>query len=261
MFLKKFIAIHPNKLRDWMSKITSYLLPSVCILCSQTIQSATNLCLACHQNLPILPYHCFQCAQFLPQNAAENECKSLSRLHPLCGTCLNGRPPFERTFALFPYTFPITQLIIQLKFHRQLSHAKALSELFIQKIQSDWYKNKPLPDIIIPVPLHPNRLRERGFNQTVEIAKPLSQALSIPLDTRGVTRIKQTQAQSGLTSKARKENMANAFAAHHHYKDLTIAVLDDVITTGQTVTELCKILKQQGAKNLHLWCAARNGNN
>ena len=92
----------------------------------------------------------------------------------ICGACLKNPPPFDLTHALFPYQPPIMQLIIALKFQHQLSYAQALGEWLTQAIQQGWYRHQPLPDLIIPVPLHPRRLRERGFNQALEIARPIA---------------------------------------------------------------------------------------
>jgi ComF family protein len=175
-----------------------------------------------------------------------------------CGACLHTPPPFDRTYALFPYEFPITAMIIKLKFQRQLVYAKAFGEKLSDKIIHDWYAQKALPDRIMPVPLHPKRLRERGFNQALEIVRPVSKKLKMTLDIASSERVRYTVAQSSLSAFARKQNMANAFVAHRHYAGLTIAVVDDVMSTGSTVWEFCKLLKQRGAAQIDIWCCARN---
>lgn len=237
-----------------MGRLGLSLLPPVCILCGRLTRQTGNLCLACLQDLPILPYHCPRCAQFLPITP-----HALAEPVPTCGACLKLAPPFDQTFALFPYDPPITQLIIQLKFQHRLSHAKALGELLIQKIRHEWYSDAHLPDLIIPVPLHPRRLRERGFNQALEIAKPVARALSIPIDAHGTRRIKHTAPQSTLTGSERKQNVSHAFSICRDYTGLNLAVLDDVITTGHTLTALCKMLKAHGASRIDVWCCARRG--
>ena len=128
-----------------------------------------------------------------------------------CGFCLREPPAFDRTFALFPYAEPIIQLIVALKFKHDLRIAKTLSELFLRQIPI-WYANHPLPDIIIPVPLHSHRLQQRGFNQALEIARPISKALKIPLDIEGIRRAKSTTAQSGLSAALRIVYFKGAFA-------------------------------------------------
>jgi ComF family protein len=238
MFLAKFIALR--------SRFYHWLMPRLCVLCGNLAQQELNLCQPCQQNLPILPDSCPQCAQFLA-----------AKLNSRCGACLSHSPPFDRTFALFPYAPPIIPLIIQLKFQHQLSIAETFGTLFVQRIRHTWYVNRPLPDLILPLPLHKERLRERGFNQAVEIAKPIAKALRLPLDTQGIKRAKATLAQSGLSAAKRKQNMSHAFIALRPYTGLSLAVLDDVITTGHTMTAICRLLKQQGAKNIDVWCCAR----
>ncbi len=229
-----------------LHRIYHYLLPPSCVLCGYLTHTPYNICHPCQHDLPILPNHCPQCARFV------------SIAKP-CGECLTSPPAFDRTFTLFPYEFPIIQLIIQLKFQHQFSHAKALGELLTQAIQTNWYANQRLPDVIIPIPLHAKRLRERGFNQALEIAKPIAKTLAIPIDKTGVKRIKPTLAQSTLPAAERKQNMANAFILTRDYSGLSVAVVDDVITTGSTIRECCRMLKQAGAKHIDVWCCARRG--
>lgn len=110
---------------------------------------------------------------------------------------------------------------------------------------------------MIPVPLHPRRLRERGFNQALEIARPIRKILGIPIDIASVARSKYTRAQSGLSALERKGNVMDAFVSYEDYTGLSIAVIDDVITTGHTISEFCQLLKQHQASSIHVWCCAR----
>jgi ComF family protein len=196
--------------------------------------------------LPILSHHCPRCAKFLSQTI-------------ICGSCQKNPPPYEVIHALFPYEQPIIQLITALKFQHKLSHANMLGSHFIKAIKTHWYRHHPLPDLILPIPLHPKRLQERGFNQALEIAKPIARALHLPIDTSGLKRRLYTAPQSGLTADERKQNIANAFKTYRRYDGLTIALLDDVVTTGQTVTACSHALLKSGAKRVHIWCAARRG--
>lgn len=228
-------------------QIFSRLLVPSCILCGQNKHLASFICIPCEKDLPMLMTRCRCCAQKI--SGSENL---------ICGACQKQPPPFELSYALFPYEPPISKLITALKFHSQLQYANLLGELLLQKIRSDWYKNKPLPDLIIPIPLHHKRLQERGFNQALEIAKPIANALTIPLESLRVQRIKNTRKQSELGAAERYRNMQHAFKVVGNYDNLCIAVLDDVVTTGHTVTEFCQILKQHGAKSIHIWCCARH---
>lgn len=250
MLLKRHLLIHTRYFWHPLKRIYDWLLPASCILCGYSTPSFCNICDKCQQDLPILPHCCPQCAQFLHPVASP----SLK-----CGTCLTHPPAFEQTHALFPYIPPVIQLIIQLKFQYKLSHAQAFGGLLTQKIQRTWYAGKSYPDLIIPVPLHYRRLRERGFNQAVEIARPISRLLKIPVDIHGVKRIKPTLAQSGLSAADRQRNVENAFQVNRDYASLSVAVLDDVITTGHTIMEVSRLLKQNGAKRIDVWCCARRG--
>lgn len=246
MRFMRFITAQNNVFINIISKIQNTILPFFCIICGLRAQNLQQICEYCQQNLPILIQNCERCAQFLKGEA-----------NLLCGECLKNPPPFLKTYALFPYEFPITDLIIKLKFQHQLSHAKALGDMLTQAVLTHWYQQKTLPDLIIPVPLHRSRLRERGFNQAVEIAKPLAKNLQIPLDLQGIIRTKPTLKQSGLSAKERQRNLAHAFISTRDYTGLSVAVLDDVITTGYTVRSLCQTLRENGAENIHVWCCAR----
>lgn len=223
-----------------------FLLPPICLFCGAESRKPLNACQPCLNDLPILTHHCPQCAQTL--SAADDQ---------KCGACLNQPPPFDHTYALFPYEPPIVRLISALKFQHQLSHAKLLGDLLTAQIRQCWYLTQALPDVIVPIPLHPERLRERGFNQALEIAAPISRALSIPLDRYGTERIKPTLPQTQLNAIARKDNLHHAFATRRSFQGLRVAVVDDVMTTTQTMTAFCTVLKQAGAAIIHVWCAAR----
>jgi ComF family protein len=224
------------------AQLYSFVFQSLCIFCS--LPSRHNICHACQEKLPVLTHYCQQCAELLPDHITS-----------CCGQCLKYPPPFRNTFALFRYEAPMIQLITGLKFQHRLPYALALSELLKERILTDWYMNKPLPSLVIPVPLHKKRLQTRGFNQSLEILRPLSRLITI--DIHGVKRIKNTLPQSQLKKSQRAKNITNAFACERDYYGLSIAIFDDVITTGSTVTELAALLKQNGAMNIDVWCCAR----
>ena len=240
-----FNITHLKSVFKWLYR---KLLPPTCVFCGRSTHNTTNICILCRQSLPILPYSCLQCAQILHSSTDKS----------ICGACLKNPPPFNRTFALFPYQLPIVSVIKQLKFHGQLNCAQALGELLTEQAKYSWYVNETLPDLIIPVPLHFKRLQERGFNQALEIVRVAGKKLDIPIDIKGIKRCKATQAQSTLSASERKKNMTNAFKVSKDYTGLSIAVIDDVITTGHTINELCKALKRKGAKHIDVWCCARN---
>lgn len=230
-----------------IKKMLAWFLPYTCILCGNLSNRLQDLCLPCLNDMPLAENPCIKCSIALPT----------SHIHLKCGNCLIEPPPFDIAHSLFIYQAPLTRLILELKFKKALSHGRVLGELLAEKIQSVWYKNKSLPSVIMPIPLHVARLKERGFNQALEIARPISQKLNIPLDLLSAYRNKATLPQATLVAKARLNNIKQAFTVRYSLKDQHIAVVDDLITTGSTMNEFCKTLLQHGAKNIDVWCAAR----
>jgi len=113
------------------------------------------------------------------------------------------------------------------------------------------------PELIIPVPLHRRRLHSRGYNQALELSRPISKALNIPIDWQCCERIKNTQTQAQLTAKARKNNVKNAFAINNLPAVEYVAIVDDTMTTGHTVWALASQLKQAGVQRVDAWICAR----
>jgi ComF family protein len=229
----------------YFKKLYHWLLPPTCILCHAASRQTLDLCHACADDLPILSQSCMRCAAILTTDGL------------VCGDCLKEPPAFDTTYALFSYQTPITKLIMELKFHQQLVNAHLLGKLMAETLEKRWYYNKTRPDVIIPIPLHPKRLQERGFNQALEIARPISKTLQIPIDILSCRRIKYTKAQAQLVSVKRGQNMKNAFTINRDLTGLYVAVLDDVITTGRTMGEFSKALKAAGAYRVDAWSVAR----
>lgn len=177
--------------------------------------------------------------------------------YDLCTECETELPAYtsNKMLALFNYTFPIDHMITQLKFHEKLIYAKLFGQLLAQKIIQQ-YKDSPLPTLIIPIPLHKKRLQERGFNQALEIAKPISKKLNIKIDKTSCIRKKHTAAQSSLSASERKNNIKNSFELLQPITDFHVAIIDDVVTTGETTRELSETLKKHGVKKIDVWCCA-----
>ncbi len=237
--------INADMLIQSIKQLLTMALPNTCALCQCHSSNGTDLCDSCMQCLPWNQQACQQCAMPLADKAQTH-----------CGQCLKNPPPFDRMLSLFIYKRPITHMINQLKFHSKLVQSKLLGELLAEKI-TQYYKQENLPELIIPVPLHKKRLIQRGFNQSTELAKPISRALNIPIDKHACVRSKHTQAQSSLHAKLRKQNTKGAFAMNKTINATHIAIIDDVVTTGSTISELSKTLRQQGAKLIDIWCCAR----
>lgn len=215
-----------------------------CLLCGLRSQRTLPLCTRCEADLPWLTGHCRCCALPLP----------LSTAGPLlCPGCLKRPPPYQRICAAFQYRFPINQLIMRSKFNRQPVYLALLAQLLIRSLDlSD------LPAMILPVPMHPARLRQRHYNQAYLLAKTVAQQLQLPLTTDLLRKTVLTDTQSALDAKARKRNLRNSFrclqAPAHH-----VAVIDDVVTTGATATEITRVLKRAGCARVEIWAVARTG--
>lgn len=231
---------------NWLNNTLFKLVTSSCQLCgSLDVHSGLELCPACHDALPWLPPACPRCAT--PLAAAQAGTTSL------CGQCLQNPPAFDNTTALFHYESPLDHLVQGLKFHGQLNHARLLGTLMARHL-APWSNRL---DAIIPVPLHPRRLRERGFNQALELARPVSAQLNIAIDTRHCQRSRHTDGQADLPLARRHSNVKNAFSVSTELKWQHVAIIDDVMTSGQTVNALARALKQAGVETVSVWSCCR----
>jgi ComF family protein len=223
-------------------------LPDHCLLCAAPTRGLA-LCHPCHADLPWNLHACQRCA--LPSPT------------PVCGKCRDIGPGYlpPQDFSLAPlrYEFPVDQLIAGLKYHDKLAHAPLLGTLLkVAVLEAD----RPRPDVLLPVPLHESRLGERGYNQALEIARPLARHFGLPLETRLVARVRATAAQMSLDAAARQRNPAQAFwldTARLGNLDSPqrVAVIDDVMTTGATLTAIGKLLKRAGIPHVEFWGVAR----
>lgn len=214
------------------------LFKKYCLLCGAA--SDGDFCIPCEDSLPHLPPHCcIVCA--LP--AAEFR---------ICGACLANPPAFDRTVAALSYAFPVDALIHSLKYQANLPMAPILADLLLATIDAI-----TLPDFIVPMPLHPRKLRERGFNQALEIARNVSKKSGVALLPASCERIKDTPSQTGLPWKEREKNIRGAFMCEMDLTGKHIAMLDDVMTTGATLNELAKVLRKCGAIHVSGWVVAR----
>lgn len=207
-----------------------------CLLCGEE-SGPELLCAACAAELPVLAEHCPQCALPSPAGA-------------VCGSCLDRPPHYDRTLALWRYEFPCDRLVQALKYRARL----ALSGFFARSLAS-----RPLPevDLIVPMPLHPKRLAERGFNQALEIARGLARRLGRPIEPRGALRVKDTPPQTRLPYEERAKNVRGAFLCKLDLSGASVAVVDDVMTTGATLNELARALKRAGATRVENFVIAR----
>ncbi len=229
----------------WLNKLQFWLFPPTCLLCEAPGMEEQDLCLGCYRDLTHNTAACQSCAAPLPVESVKPV---------ICGQCQRNQPPFEAAYAAFRYASPIDTLIQDLKFHGRLSAARLLAELLGHYLQRHC---EVLPEAIIPVPLHPSRLRERGFNQSLELARPIARSLNLPLLAGHVKRTKRTPPQTQLDFTARLTNVRNAFAVTRSMPAHHVAILDDVVTTGSTMSELTRVLREAGIKRIDVWACAR----
>lgn len=231
-------------LNNWLVNIQDWLLPSLCPACGATAEKGHGLCHGCAQTLPLLQNTCPRCAK--PYEHAD--------IHGECGACQKRPPAFERSIALYRYTPPVDHFIRELKFNRQLGLARLLGRHLAERLL-----NEPRPDRIIPIPLHRARLRERGYNQALEIARPVAKALEVPIDSQSLQRVRPTLPQTGLAVAARRKNVRDAFRLRDpdSVRAQHLVLVDDVMTTGSTAQAAAQCLRAGGADKIEIWVVAR----
>jgi ComF family protein len=221
-----------------LKTLTSRLFGGSCFLCRGGAQHV--LCDRCNADLPRLPpLLCPRCALASPEGA-------------ICGRCLARAPQFDATVAALGYAFPADALVHALKFRGELALAPFLGALLLERLPA-----LREVDCVIPVPLSRRGLRERGYNQAVEIARPIAAAVRAPLELALCERVRDTAAQSELPWSERERNVRGAFAVKRPLGGATVAVVDDVMTTGATLDEIAAALKRAGAGRVVNWVLAR----
>lgn len=217
--------------------------PPRCLLCGATGTSHRDLCAGCCADLPANGCGCPRCALPLEVPA------------PACGECLASAPPFTATWAPFCYAHPLDLLEARFKFHADLAAGRVLASLMIERFAAD---APARPDLIVPVPLHRARLGQRGYNQALELARPLARASGIPLRHDLLRRVRATPAQTGLDATARRQNLRAAFELAPD-ADLPdhVVLFDDVMTTGATLREAATVLRRHGVARVDAWVLAR----
>lgn len=225
----------------------SLLYPEHCQLCNAP--AGAVLCPGCRQELPLNHHPCRRCG--LPLTGES-----------VCGHCLRYPPAVDRSVIPFLYVTPIDRLIGEFKFSGRLVRGRLLSRLLteqleLQLVQRGAHPERPMPELLIPVPLHPARQRQRGYNQALELARPLARHFGIPLDHRSCQRTRPTQPQHMLKKRQRRDNILGAFQIRRPIAARHVALVDDVVTTGGTVNELARRLKQSGIPRVDVWAVAR----
>ncbi|WP_084722160.1 ComF family protein [Photobacterium aquae] len=201
--------------------------------------------------LPTPPPHDYWCPDCRARFAELPYCQHCGATHhhttPYCGACLRDPPPWQRLYRLGEYRFPLDQLIRQLKFRRHFWLAKPLALALAPQITA------PAP-VLLPVPLHPLRHLSRGFNQSTLIAQPLANTLDSQCLPRAIRRVRHTPYQRLLTKTERRHNLNHAFALNNTRLPRHVALVDDVVTTGSTLSALCVLLHGQGVERIDIYC-------
>lgn len=226
------------------------IFPASCVLCEAR---GMAFCEPCRDEaMATLSFACSQCA--IPLDAPPGS----HDVAQLCGACLRRAPAFDATIAAATYDAPFDSLVRALKYRAQLSLAPVLAELVAARLAARIPQSKAgeafdaaAIDVLIPVPLARERLAARGFNQALELARPLGKKLGLPIDAESVLRIRDTPPQAALPHDERRKNMRGAFAVRDGRRaaldGLCIGVVDDVMTTGATLDEFAATLKRAGA--------------
>lgn len=219
-----------QSLRALLGHVVDLVVPQMCFACGQACADA-SLCAECRSELPAPVARCPVCAIPTPQGQT-------------CGACLRDPPAFDASFAAFDYLFPIDRMVQALKYQHQLSVVPFLAES-LHGLAPDGR-----PDVLLPMPLHVRRLAERGFNQAVEIARPLARSWQMGLALSLVGRVRDVVPQAELSSADRRRNMRGVFAVSERLDGASVVVVDDVMTTGASLRALAEALKAHGARRV-----------
>jgi ComF family protein len=220
----------------------AWLLPPRCLLCGGPGDDGRGICGDCRRELPRNEPCCPRCGL------------ALSTPAPLCGRCLKRAPAFAAAFVPYRYAFPLDRLVSRFKFGSDLAAGTLLSELLVDAL----VPLGPRCDLLVPMPLSPRRMVERGYNQALELARPLARGLRLVLDPKALVRVRDTCAQTGLDRKERRRNVKGAFRAGDIVRGRRVALLDDVVTTGATAEAAARALLRAGATEVLLWAVARD---
>ncbi len=225
-----------GRLQRWLDTV----LPAHCRSCGGGLDAGL-LCAPCTAELPWNVPACDRCARPLPAAGT-------------CSACLQRAPHFDAAWTAFVLDTPIQRYVHALKYHADFAQAQVLGTLMAQRLAQ---RPAPLPQLLLPVPLHPLRLMRRGYNQALELARVLGAARALPVDAHALARVRATADQIGQSAAARRRNMRGAFAVRAPLDGLHIALVDDVMTTGATFEALAQACRAAGAARIEAWAVAR----
>jgi ComF family protein len=255
LLTRRIDSIRHHRLLNWLrqsvvQKRVCLRLPGQCSLCQNSLAPDEYwVCCHCHHSLPFMAQACITCGTDLPTGSGVEQ----------CGQCLRHPPAIDYLRTCFHYCYPINDWLPRLKFGNQIALANWFAEQWWhhrkQQLDIDGLTKGPDPFELVAVPLHRQRMRVRGYNQSLLIARQLAKRLRLPLNNHCVKRLKNTQAQSGLSLKQRQRNIRQAFTLSGKPPSNVILV-DDVFTTGSTINELARTLKSAGTRYVEAWVMA-----
>jgi len=222
--------------------------PPACPLCSKILSSKcpTTFCSDCLTGFSPLPVsHCLQCS--LPFNGTANSSH-------LCGRCIKHPPPYVKVYAVGLYERTLKHAIQQFKFNHKVGLDRSLGLLLAHSIDDDLHA-----DLVVPIPLHRKRLQHRSYNQALLLAREVSRVRKMPVGGDILRKIVDTRSQQGLSAKEREQNLRGAFELNGDVKEKIILLIDDVMTTGTTVSVCSKILAAGGAQAIYVAVIGRAG--
>ena len=219
--------------------------PSSCLLCHGAVRGLKPLCSGCEQDLPWNACACLRCA--IPMHTAGY----------FFFFFLQAPPVFQHALCAFRYEEPVAGLLNRYKHSGKLACGHWLAQGLADAIARHYEKGQmALPDCVMPVPLHWRRLRSRGFDQGGEIGKVLARRLALPVSS-ALRRQRYTSSQQALNREQRQRNLAGAFALQAPLPYRSVALVDDVLTTGSTAHEITALLQSGGVEEVHIWAIAR----
>lgn len=227
------------------------LLPQTCVLCNLPSGNAP-VCTACTADLPVpIGLQCSRCALPLQQNP--------TGMPISCPDCAHHQPAFDTAVAAWSYSFPVDALIQDFKYGHHLYLAAFFGQHLAQSLKNRWEMQPGVGqlDLIIPMPLHANRLKSRGFNQAAEIARHVSKHLDVPWCSNRLVRLYDTAPQAGLHRNERWANLRGAFACPKPLPDARVLLIDDVLTTGASLSACAEALRYAGARRVDVAVIAR----
>lgn len=229
--------------------VVSLFYPALCVVCSEPVEHGEQICPGCFEKAPrIVAPFCAKCSE--PFTGAIDQ-------EFTCANCANRELEFDAAVSVYRSRGVVRLVIMQLKYQRHLSLRHPAARWLIDAMHDSRIRERKF-DAIIPVPLHPARLRERGFNQATLLAAELGAAIGVPLRD-DLERIRYTTTQTALDRSERMENLRDAFRLRREasVRDSRVLLVDDILTTGSTLSECARVLRKGGTREVYAVTAAR----